>query len=103
MASKYKSNYVSIPANATTTVEIVSGKGAKGDLLASVIVNVTTAATGTVGLKDGSDTAITLVPANTPIGVYNLNFGPEGVRSRTGAWQLVVGAGANALAVGNFF
>lgn len=79
--------------------QILGTAGSTNDYLARVIVNVTTSATSGLSIKDGSDTAIVLMPVNTPIGIYTIELG---IRSRSGAWQITTGAGCNALAVGQF-
>ena len=96
----YKDQYEEVAASATT--QVLGPTGGAGDKLFALVVNVTTSATGTVAIKDGSDTAITVVPANTPIGAFTLSFGEFGARSRTGAWQITTGAGASVVAVGDF-
>ena len=92
------STYQAVPANATTTL---GATGAIGDFLGRVIVTAATAATATVSIKDGADTAINILP-NSPgggIGVYSIQLG---IFSRTGAWQIVAGAGSTVLAIGSF-
>lgn len=83
----------------SATNQVLGTAGATNDFLQRLTVNVTTSATSNVAIKDGSDTAITVVPANAPIGVYNVELG---IRSRSGAWQITTGAGASAIAVGQF-
>lgn len=84
---------------ASQTDQVLGPVGAAGDVLDTLIVTVTTAATSTVSIKDGSGSAIVITAANTPIGVYSV---PIGARSRSGAWKVTTGAGASALAVGSF-
>jgi hypothetical protein len=81
------------------TNQVLGTAGSVNDLLARLNVSVTTSATSAVSIKDGIDTAIEVVPANTPIGQYTVELG---IRSRTGAWQITTGAGASAIAVGQF-
>lgn len=81
------------------TDQVLGATGALGDHLARLIVNVTTSATGTVAIQDGDGTARTLVPANTPIGVYTIELGIDSV---IGAWSITTGAGAEVLAIGEF-
>lgn len=73
--------------------------GGAGDVLEELVVSVATAATGTVSIKDGSGSAITITAANTPIGVYSVHIG---ARSTGGAWKVTTGAGATVLATGRF-
>lgn len=83
----------------SATNQVLGTAGALNDYIARLSVNVTTSATGNVQIKDGADTAITVVPANTPIGVYTVELG---IRSKSGAWQVTTGAGASVVAVGQF-
>ena len=80
------------------TAQVLGGTGAVGDYLHRVIVNVTTALTGTVTLLDGA-TSIALVSANVPIGTYSLAINAA---SQNGAWKITTGAGCNVIAVGVF-
>lgn len=97
------SDYVEVGAGVTdrllTNAGDGTGTGAKGDFLARVVAQVTTAgATGTVSITDGAD-SVPLVPASTPVGVYSIELG---IRARTGPWKLTTGAAATALAIGQF-
>lgn len=83
----------------SATNQVLGTAGATNDFLQRLQVNVTTSATSNVAIKDGTDTAITVVPANTPIGVYTVELG---IRSRNGAWQITTGAGVAVVAVGQF-
>jgi hypothetical protein len=73
--------------------------GGAGDVVDMLVISVATSATGTVSIKDGSGSSITITPANTPIGVYTVKLG---ARSSGGAWKVTTGAGATVLAVGKF-
>lgn len=86
---------------ASQTGQVLGATGAAGDRIKKIIVTVTTAATSTVALLDGS-TSVSLVPAVTPVGIYTIDFGEEGILSTTGAWSLTTGAGCNLIAVGDF-
>lgn len=86
---------------ASQTTQTLGATGAVGDYLEGLLCVVATAATAQVQIKDGSDTAITVLP-NSPgggIGTYPI---PIGLTSRTGAWQITTGAGVSVVAVGNF-
>lgn len=83
---------------ASQTAQVLGTAGAKGDVIARLIVTVATAATGTVTILDGA-TSIPIVAANTPIGVYSIELGLMAV---TGPWKVTTGAGASVVAVGNF-
>lgn len=84
---------------ASQTDQAMGATGALGDILERVIISVATSASGTCSIKDGSGSAITLTPANTPIGVYVISLG---IRSTSGAWKVTTGAGATAIGIGRF-
>lgn len=92
----YRYLYESVPASATA--QVLGGTGATGDYLHRIIVNVTTALTGTVSILDGA-TSIALVSANVPIGTYSIEIN---ALSQTGPWKVTTGAGCNVIAVGIF-
>lgn len=87
---------------ASQTDQALGQNGAASDNLIALIVTVATAATGTVSIKDGSGSSIPITAANTPIGVYTVFLGKDGIISTTGAWSVTTGAGATAVAVGFF-
>jgi hypothetical protein len=85
------------------TDQILGNVGAKGDILERLVVNVTTSgATGTVAIKDGDGSAVTIVPANTPVGVYSVVIGARSKATVTPGWKVTTGAAASAVAVGKF-
>lgn len=93
-------HYITVAASQTDSVLTGTTKaGAKHDSIKRVIVTVATAATGTCSIKDGSGSAIPLTAANTPIGVYIVELD---IQSQSGAWSVTTGAGATAIAVGQF-
>lgn len=75
--------------------------GAAGDVLEGLLCVVTTAATSQVQIKDGSGSAITVLPDNVGggIGTYPL---PINLRSVSGAWKITTGAGVAVVAIGQF-
>lgn len=84
---------------ASQTDQVLGNVGKAGNLLEKLIITVSTAATSTVSIKDGSGSAISITSANTPIGVYSVDIGAA---SAAGAWKVTTGAGASVIAVGNF-
>ena len=76
----------------------MGNNGAAGDMLVRVIATVTTTATSTLTIIDGS-TSIPLIPANASQGVYSLTVEAQ---SLNGAWKITTGAGVSAVVVGNF-
>jgi hypothetical protein len=82
----------------SVTGQVLGGAGAKGDYIHRLIVTVNTAATSTVNIIDGAFSHA-LVRANTPIGVYSIEFN---AKSATSGWSVTTGAGAEVLAMGVF-
>lgn len=95
----YAYQYETVAAGQTT--QALGATGGAGDYLEHLIVTVATAASAQVQIKDGSNTAYTVLP-NSPgggIGVYCI---PIKAMSAVGAWQVTTGAGSTVLAVGRF-
>lgn len=81
------------------------GTGAVGDILRSVVLVPATTAPGAVQIKDGADAAITIYTGGTvsaELQPIKIEFGSHGITSRTGKWQLVMGANVSAVASGSF-
>lgn len=96
------SSYKAIAASTTGGSLAGAGQtGKKGDVVRGLIITAITAATATVTLIDGS-TSIVITAANTPIGVYSISLGDQGLVSQTGAWTITTGAGASVIAIGDF-
>jgi hypothetical protein len=83
---------------ASQTAQALGVTGAKGDILAQLIITVTATATSTVTLLDGA-ISYPLIVATTPVGVYSITFNAQSV---SGAWKITTGAGATVFATGNF-
>lgn len=97
----YNTMYEAVAVSQTDQVIGLTGKA--GDLLERIIVTVATSATGTVSIKDGAaGSAIPITAANTPIGVYSVIIGARAATAANGGWRITTGAGATAIAVGNF-
>lgn len=97
---RLRSSYEAVAV--TQTDQVLGVTGGVGDVLETLVVSVATAATGTCSIKDGSGSAIVITAANTPIGVYPIRFGKDGIKSTGGAWKVTTGDGATALAIGRF-
>jgi hypothetical protein len=85
------------------TMSLIQGAstGAKGDVLTLLICVVSTAATAAVSIKDGSGSAIAVLP-NSPgagVGTYVI---PLNLISKVGAWKITTGAGVAVVATGEF-
>jgi len=82
----------------SVTGQVLGTTGARGDYIHRLIVTVNTAATSTVSIIDGAFSHA-LVRANTPIGVYSIEFN---AKSATSGWSVTTGAGVEVLAMGVF-
>ena len=83
---------------ASQTAQVLGTTGAKGDYLHRLVITVSATATSTVSLLDNT-TSHVLVAANTAIGVYSIEMNTF---SKTGAWSVTTGVGAEVIAMGNF-
>lgn len=86
---------------ASQSNQVLGATGAAGDYLGRLVCVVSTAATAQVQIKDGSNSAITVLP-NSPGGGIGTYVIPLGLKSTTGAWQVTTGAGVAVIAVGAF-
>ena len=89
---------------ASATDQSLGTSGSTGDYLNHCVCQViTSGATGTCGIEDGTNTAfdnITIVGASAPLGVYVV---PVGVQATTAAgWEATTGAGATMQCYGRF-
>lgn len=98
----YKDQYETVAAGVTE--QALGQTGESGDRLFNLVCVVATAATSQVQIKDGSGTAITVLPNNVGqgVGTYEVDFGPHGLRSQSGAWQINTAAGVSVIASGDF-
>jgi len=84
-----------------TEASPVTGSGARGDYLESLILTVSTAATAATSIKDGGGSALPIIP-NSPgsgIGTYVV---PIRAYSVNGPWKVTTGAGTTVVAIGRF-
>jgi|SRR5215510_11991958 len=93
-------SYQDVAAGAGST--LLGSTGKVGQYLERLIVTVTTSATSAVTLQDGNAAAVTIVPANTPIGVYDVPIRSRARVNNTAGWRVTTGAGVNLRAIGNF-
>ncbi len=94
-----RTNYETVAAS--QTAQVLGATGAMGDVLERVVCVVATAATSTVSIKDGSDSAINILPniVGAGVGTYVIDLG---IMSAAGAWQITTGAGVSVIATGRF-
>jgi hypothetical protein len=85
---------------ASQTDQVLGGTGSAGNILERLIVTITTSGVnGVVSIKDGSGSAIPVVPASAPLGVQVIEIG---AKSTGGAWKVTTGSAATVIAVGDF-
>ena len=85
---------------ASQTAQVLGGTGATGDYLHRLICTVSTSATGSVSIVDGSTSHVILpASAGTGVNIYNIEVNAI---SRNGAWKVTTGAGVEVLAIGIF-
>lgn len=77
--------------------------GAQSDLLERMICTVSAAATSAVSIKDGAaGSAIPILAANTPIGVYVVELRIRAKTSANGGWLVTTAAGVTVIVSGQF-
>ena len=90
-------------AFAASSAAVLCGSGKKGDILARLIVTVVTSgATGIASITDGNGSAIPLVTSGAAVGVYSIKLGAIARNATSPGWKVTTGAGASAVAVGQF-
>lgn len=98
MSNAAPSQYKKLAANQAAT--LLSATGQAGDFIDTLTLIVSTAATAQVDLVDGAIT--TNVFPNSPGGGVGTYVLPIKLKSQTGAWKAVTGAGVAIIASGNF-
>jgi hypothetical protein len=86
---------------ASQTDQAMGATGATGDYIEGLVCVVATAATSQVQIKDGSGSAITVLPnaVGPGVGTY---YVPLGLTSTSGAWKVTTAAGVSVIACGDF-
>lgn len=86
---------------ASQTDQVLGPTGATGDYLECLVCVVSTAATSQVQIKDGSGSAITVLPnaVGAGVGTYHVALG---LTSTSGAWKVTTAAGVSVIASGDF-
>jgi hypothetical protein len=94
------SNYQVVPASSTNVV-LKTANGGTADYIENLICVVSTAATSQVQIKDGTGSAITVLPNAVAggIGTYVIRLA---AKSNSGSWQVTTGAGVSVIATGAF-
>jgi hypothetical protein len=86
---------------ASQTDQVLGATGAAGDYLEGLLCVVATAATSQVQIKDGSGSAITVLPNAVGPGVGSY-YVPLGLTSTNGAWKVTTAAGVSVIGMGDF-
>lgn len=86
---------------ASQSDQVLGSTGAAGDYLDKLIITVGTAATAAVSIKDGTGSAIPIMP-NSPGGGVGVYVIPLGLKSVDAGWKVTTGAGSTVVATGLF-
>lgn len=100
MDYKYLTDYEAVATGQSD--QVLGPNGAAGDILERLVITVSTAASSTVSIKDGNGSGISIMAANTAIGVYSINIGARAVNTTSPGWKVTTGAGASVVAIGYF-
>lgn len=95
-----RGEYETVAASQTDQVLGATG-GAAGDLLEKLYITVSTAATAAVSIKDGSGSAIPILP-NSPGGGVGVYVVPLSIAATGAGWKVTTGAGSTVVAIGRF-
>lgn len=87
---------------ASQTDQVMGATGATGDYLAGLLIVPATTGAGTVSLKDGGGSAITIFTGGGTLSDLKPFFVPIGAISAAGAWKVTTGANVSAIAFGAF-
>lgn len=83
------------------TDQVMGSTGAAGDYLEKLVITVGTAASAAVSIKDGTGSAIPIMP-NSPGGGVGVYVVPLSIISMDAGWKVTTGAGSTVVAVGRF-
>lgn len=89
---------------ASQTDQILGATGAVGDYLAGLLVVPATTGAGSVSIKDGNGSAISVFVAGTLPGLvpFFIPLGIKCVAATTPGWKITTGASVSVIATGNF-
>lgn len=103
MSTRYRTDYETIAAGQTD--QVMGATGAAGDRLCTLVIVPTTTGAGTVQIQDGAGSEITVFTGGgtlSDLKTHTIDFGPDGIRSVSGAWKITTGANVSVIAVGAF-
>ena len=86
---------------ASQTDQALGPTGGSSDFLEALLCVVSTAATSQVQIKDGSGSAITVLPNAVGAGIGSY-YVPINAASTSGAWKVTTAAGVAVFATGRF-
>ena len=98
LTERFASDYETVAVSQTD--QVMGTNGEVGDYLDSIVIQVATAATAAVTVKDNATTVFAF--ANSPGGGIGSYVIPLGIKSRSGAFKITTGAGSTVLAIGKF-
>jgi hypothetical protein len=98
----WTTDYQAVPASTTARLAGQNGVGLQGDILSELLIIPTTVAAGSVQIKDGTGTAITVFTAETALVDLKPFVITLGIRSVVGPWSVITGANVAVLARGRF-
>lgn len=87
---------------ASQTDQALGLTGGTGDYLHALVVVPATTGAGTVSIKDGSGSAITVFTGGGTLADLSTSVIELRIRSRSGAWTVTTGANVSVIAIGNF-
>lgn len=95
------SSYETVAASQTD--QALGATGAVGDHLVGLLIVPATTSPGTVSIKDGSGSAITVfVGGATSVSNLTPFFAQLRIKSTAGPWKVTTGANVSVIAVGDF-
>lgn len=87
---------------ASQSDQVLGPTGSSGDILERLIIVPATTGAGSVSIKDGTGSAITVFVSGTLSDLHPIVI-PIGARSTSGAWKVTTGSNVSVIAVGRFF
>ena len=93
----FEQGYEAVAASQT---DLAVGSAKVGTVISRLLVTVATAVTSAVSIKDGNGSAIGIVAANTPVGIYSVEVGMAAKNTTTPGWKVTTGAGVSVIIIG---
>lgn len=96
---QFRHDYATVAAS--QSAQGLGDNGQAGDILERLLIVPATTSAGTVSIKDGSNTAITVFVSGTLSDLKPITI-PLSARSVKGGWQITTGAAVSVVAIGRF-